>query len=137
MTKVVVHLQSPDIPEGTRTSMSTNSTSTNKGAGRPKPAHLDRTGSPVQVRTSLGFHLREFLAGSGNAGRLANEFFLVIPQDLSNGDHEPVHELPTEGETEAIPTTLLTEEMLPLRGTEPIESAPSVPGPFPRRLPVR
>jgi cysteine desulfurase / selenocysteine lyase len=112
--------------------MSTNTTSTNNGAGRPKTG---ASGSNHQSSTGaqeLRFPFATFpLPDPAKLERLANEFFLVMPQNLGNGGHGATPEYPIEAESETIPTTTLTEEMLPLRGTDPVESAPSIPGSLP------
>jgi cysteine desulfurase / selenocysteine lyase len=113
--------------------MSTNSTSTNNGAGRPKPGAPESNGRSGARELRLPFATFP-MPDPATLERLANEFFLVMPQDLSNGDHEETHEFPTGAESD-IPTTMLTEDMLPLRGTEAVESAPSVPGSLPSSPP--
>jgi cysteine desulfurase / selenocysteine lyase len=108
--------------------MSTNSTSTNNGAGRPKPGAPESNGVSGAGAQELRFPFATFpIPDEATLERLANEFFLVLPQNLGNGDNEHVPEPPTEAAESEIPTTLLTEEMLPLRGTEGVESAPSIP----------
>jgi len=58
--------------------------------------------------------------------RLANEFFLAMPHDLANGNGA---EVPSpDADAEEIPTTMFTEEMLPLRESPVAGWSPSVPG---------
>jgi hypothetical protein len=107
--------------------MSTNSTSTNTGAGRPKPGTPESNSRGGAGAQELRFPFATFpLPDEATLERLANEFFLVLPQNLGNGDNEHVPEPPTEAAESEIPTTLLTEEMLPLG----VESAPSIPASF-------
>lgn len=108
--------------------MSTNSTSTNNGAGRPKPGAPESNSGGGAGAQELRFPFATFpMPDEVALERLANEFFLVLPQNLGNGDNEHVPEVPTEGMESEIPTTMLTEELLPLRGTEGVEAAASLP----------
>jgi cysteine desulfurase / selenocysteine lyase len=116
--------------------MSTNTTSTNNGSGRPKPGAPESNGHSGAGARELRFPFATFpMPDPATLEKLANEFFLVIPEDLGNGDHEATPEYPMDAESETIPTTMLTEEMLPFRGTEATESAPSVPGSLPSSPP--
>ncbi len=108
--------------------MSTNTTSTNNGAGKPKPSALGSDGQPESGARELRFPFATFpMPDPATLERLANEFFLAMPKDLGNGDGALPLEFPGETESESIPTTKLTQEMLPLRGTEAMGTAPNVP----------
>jgi cysteine desulfurase/selenocysteine lyase len=63
--------------------------------------------------------------------KLANEFFLVLPKDLGNGNDTRASHPPEEVESDEIPTTMFPQELLPLRETAAVESAPGVPSPPP------
>jgi cysteine desulfurase / selenocysteine lyase len=116
--------------------MSTNTTSTNNGAGRPKPGAPESNGSLGSGAQELRFPFATFpMPDEATLERLTNEFFLVLPQNLGNGDNEHVPEVPTDAAESEIPTTMLTEEMLPLRGPEGPESPPSMPGSYPSTAP--
>jgi cysteine desulfurase / selenocysteine lyase len=109
--------------------MSTNTTSTSNGAGRPKPGAQDSDHRAGSGARDLRFPFATFpMPDPATLEKLANEFFLVMPQNLSDGDHEATPEFPTEAEPETIPTTMLTEDMLPSRGTQAVESPPNIPG---------
>ena len=115
--------------------MSTNTTSTNNGAGRPKPG-APESNSPSGGAQELRFPFATFpMPEEATLERLANEFFLVLPQNLGNGDNEHVPGVPTEAAESEIPTAMLTEDMLPLRGTDGMESAPSIPALLPSSPP--
>jgi cysteine desulfurase/selenocysteine lyase len=58
--------------------------------------------------------------------KLANEFFLVIPKDLANGDSEHVPASSEDYPSEEIPTTLFSQENLPLHETPVKEVSPSI-----------
>src|SRR5580704_9131648 len=99
--------------------MSTDSTSRNNGAGRPKPGARESNSSLGSGAQELRFPFATFpMPDEATLERLANEFFLVLPQNLGNGDNEHLPEVPAEAGGAEIPTTTLTEEMLPLRGPE-------------------
>jgi cysteine desulfurase / selenocysteine lyase len=116
--------------------MSTNTTSTNNGSGRPKPGAPESNGHSGTGARERRFPFATFpIPDPATLEKLANEFFLVIPQDLADGNHEATPDYPMGAESEAIPTTMLTEDMLPLRGTEGVESAPSVPASIPSTPP--
>ena len=112
--------------------MSTNTTNTNNGAGRPKsgasaPDH--KSGADAQ---ELRFPFATFpMPDPATLERLANEFFLVMPSHLGNGDSPAAHEIPSDAEPDTIPTTLFTEEMLPPPGTIPALPFSSVPASIP------
>jgi cysteine desulfurase / selenocysteine lyase len=115
--------------------MSTDTTSTNNGSGKPKPGASGSNHHAGTGAQELRFPFATFpMPDPATLERLANEFFLVMPQDLGNGDSHKTAEFP-EAHSESIPTTMLTEEMLPLRGTEAVESVPSVPGSLPSSPP--
>ena len=116
--------------------MSTNTTNTNNGAGRPKPGAPESDGVSGAGAQELRFPFATFpMPDEATLERLANEFFLVLPQKLGNGDNEHVPGVSAEEAESEIPTTMLTEEMLPLRGTEGMESAPSIPASLPSSPP--
>ena len=115
--------------------MSTNTTSTNNGSGngsnggsRPKSnASKSGKGSASGARYSPFGTLP--LPDPATLERLANEFFLAMPQHLSDEQalgHEIDDSLP-EFESEEIPTVMLTEEMLPVQSPYRAESSPSAP----------
>jgi cysteine desulfurase / selenocysteine lyase len=116
--------------------MSTNTTNTNNGAGKPKsgaPESNSRGGAGAQ---ELRFPFATFpMPDEATLERLANEFFLVLPQNLGNGDNEHAPEIAGEAAVPEIPTTMLSGEMLPLRPTEAVESAPSIPESLPSSPP--
>ena len=115
--------------------MSTNTTSTNNGAGKPSPCAPQSNSSLGAGAQELRFPFATFpMPDQATLEKLANEFFLVLPQHLGNGNNEHVPE-PTEAVESEIPTTLLTEEMLPLRGPEGMESPPSIPEAHPSTPP--
>jgi cysteine desulfurase / selenocysteine lyase len=116
--------------------MSTNTTSTNNGAGRPKGSKTGAHPQPGPGGAELRFPFATFpMPDAQTLERLANEFFLVVPSDMGNGDHESGVEFPEAGETESIPTTLLTEENLPRHGGEATEPPSSPPGSLPSSPP--
>jgi cysteine desulfurase / selenocysteine lyase len=118
--------------------MSTNTTNTNSsnGAGRSKPGAPESGHQTGKGAEELRFPFATFpMPDPATLERLANEFFLVMPQNLGNGDHESTPEFATNGESETIPTTMFTEEMLPLRGPDPSERQPSTPGSVPSSPP--
>lgn len=110
--------------------MSTNTTSTNNGAGngasRPKS-------SASKTATASGEGARYYPFGAiplpdpATLERLANEFFLAMPKDFVNG-HTVEESSSPEVESEEIPTVMFTEEMLPAQRASGFESAPGIPG---------
>jgi len=112
--------------------MSTNTTSTNNGGGRSKPSAPESSSPSGAGAPELRFPFATFpMPDQATLERLANEFFLVLPQNLGNGDNEHVPGVRREAAESEIPTTMLTEEMLPVRGIEGMESAPSIPASVP------
>ena len=116
--------------------MSTNTTNTNNGAGRPKPGPVVSDQGAVAGAQDLRFPFATFpMPDPATLERLANEFFLVVPRDLGKGDSAPLPDVPAEAESEEIPATMLTEEMLPLRGTEAVVPAPGISASLPSSPP--
>jgi cysteine desulfurase/selenocysteine lyase len=109
-------------------SMSTNTTNTNNGNGngatRPKSSAPKSSSVPGE-----GTKLYPFasipLPDPALLERLANEFFLVMPTDLANGDSGAAEAAPEEIESEEIPTTMFSET-LPLHDT-PVARPDSTP----------
>jgi len=117
--------------------MSTNTTSTNNGssngASRPKANAPKSAGGGVRTYPFATLPLPE----PEVIERLANEFFLSVPQDVSDVNHSPTHDAdpdfdsgnfestePGEGQ---IPVTMLSEDSLPLPHSPAAQSAPSYP----------
>jgi len=112
--------------------MSTNTTNTHNGAGRPKPGAPDTDRRPPAGAQELRFPFATFpMPDPATLERLANEFFLVMPSHLGNGDTPSAPEVSADTEPDVIPTTLFTEEMIPHRGNEVIESLPDVSASIP------
>jgi cysteine desulfurase / selenocysteine lyase len=109
--------------------MSTNTTNTNNGsrngASQPKPSH--QQSSPGEGTQRLPFASIP-LPDAALLEKLANEFFLVLPQDLDNGGSDFAHDVPAEPDAEEIPTTMFSEELLPFQETSLGESLPNRPG---------
>jgi cysteine desulfurase / selenocysteine lyase len=108
--------------------MSTNTTNTSNGNGNgatrpkssaPKSASVAGEGTKLHPFASIPLPDPVLLE------RLANEFFLVMPRDLANGDSGAASAAPEEIESEEIPTTMFSE-MLPLHDT-PAADSPSIP----------
>jgi cysteine desulfurase / selenocysteine lyase len=106
--------------------MSTNTTNTNNGtsngAGRPK------SDGPKSKKSGEGLKREPFasipLPDPALLEKLANEFFLVLPNDLANGNDAYDH--PAEADSDEIPTTMFTtEETIPLRETGGFEAGPT------------
>jgi len=125
--------------------MSTNITNTNNGssngASRPKASAPKAAGGGVRTYPFATLPLPE----PEVIERLANEFFLSVPRDVSDVDHPPSHDAAPDfgaadfdttdlGEGE-IPVTRLTEESLPLGKTPAIQAAPSYPASSPSSPP--
>lgn len=111
--------------------MSTNTTNTNNGGGRHKPGAPESNGHSGAGARELRFPFATFpMPDEATLERLANEFFLVLPQNLGNGENEHAQEISTEGAESEIPTTMLTEDMLGPHGSEGMDSPPSVPAPL-------
>lgn len=114
--------------------MSTNTTSTNNGTGngasRPKSG---ASKSSASKSTTSGEGARYYPFGTiplpdpATLERLANEFFLAMPQDLADGHSVEESSASPEIESEEIPTVMFTEEMLPVQRSSGFESAPSTP----------
>jgi cysteine desulfurase/selenocysteine lyase len=107
--------------------MSTNTTNTNNGNGNgasrpkssaPKSASVPGEGTKLYPFASIP------LPDPALLERLANEFFLVMPTDLADGDSGATA-APEEMESEEIPTTMFSEP-LPLHDTLGAGS-PSIP----------
>jgi len=110
--------------------MSTNTTNTSNGsqngASRPKASAPSSAAVPGE-----GTKLYPFasipLPDPALLEKLANEFFLVMPRNLADGDSGPaaaISEEPEEIASEEIPTTMFTEP-LPLRDTTVTREAPT------------
>ena len=116
--------------------MSTNTTNTNNGtsngASRPKK------GASKSAASGEGARYYPFgaipLPDPATLERLANEFFLAMPQDLANG-HSAEESSSPEIEAEEIPTVMFTEEMLPVQGRPGFESASGIPASAPSSPP--
>src|ERR1700685_3234368 len=108
--------------------MSTNTTNTSNGNGngasRPKSS-APKSASVAGEGTKLHPFASIPLPDPALLERLANEFFLVMPKDLANGDSGAASAVPEEIESEEIPTTMFSE-MLPLHDT-PVAGSPSTP----------
>jgi cysteine desulfurase/selenocysteine lyase len=107
--------------------MSINTTNTNSGNGNganrpkssaPKSASVPGEGTKLYPFASIP------LPDPALLERLANEFFLVMPKDLANGDSGAAA-TPEQVESEEIPTTMFSE-MLPIHDT-PVASPSSTP----------
>ena len=114
--------------------MSTNTTNTNNGtsngASRPKATKSTSPGEATLRYPFASIPLPE----PELLERLANEFFLVLPKDLANGNGTIAPSAPEQPESEEIPTTMFSEEFLPLQEIS-AESAPSVPASPPSTQP--
>jgi cysteine desulfurase / selenocysteine lyase len=112
--------------------MSTNIMSTNSngnGTGKTKPGAPGSGHAPGQVAQGLRFPFATFpIPDPATLERLANEFFLAMPRDLSDADMTVSP--PPQPETEDIPVTMF-EGPLPVRETSMVESAPSLPASSP------
>jgi len=125
--------------------MSTDITNTNNGASngasRPKANAPGTAGGGVRSYpfATIPLPAPEVIE------RLANEFFLSVPRDVSDVDHAPTHDAApdfdaadfdsaglAEGE---IPVTRLTEESLPLPHSPAVQSVPSFPASLPSSPP--
>jgi cysteine desulfurase/selenocysteine lyase len=125
--------------------MSTNITNTNNGtsngASRPK------AGAPKSTAAGGGGKSLPFatfpLPEPEVIERLANEFFLSVPRDMSYEDHsshdaEPDLDSPdfeTDTDGGEVPATMLTEDSLPLRQAPAMEPGLSVPASLPSAPP--
>ena len=119
--------------------MSTNTTNTNNGASNG--ASRPKSDGPKSKKSGEGLKRQPFasipLPDPALLEKLANEFFLVLPRDLSNGsdayDHAPDSD--SNSNFDEIPTTMFTgEESLPLRESGGIEAGPATgaaPSPTP------
>jgi cysteine desulfurase / selenocysteine lyase len=129
--------------------MSTNTTSTNNGHGNGASSPKSGSRSVKSGGGAKTFPFATFpLPEPAVIERLANEFFLSVPRDVSDVDHPP-----SEGDLSAydssdfdslnpssdeIPVTMLTEESLPLKqsptasspGSMPVSTPPTQPGPL-------
>jgi cysteine desulfurase/selenocysteine lyase len=114
--------------------MSTNTTNTNNGtsngASRPKAPKSAGLGEGTLRYPFASFPLPD----PGMLEKLANEFFLVIPKDLANGNSEHAS-VSGEYPSDEIPATLFTEENLPLHETPVKEVSPSIPASPPSTQP--
>ena len=116
--------------------MSTNTTNTHNGAGRPKPEAPGSDQRPTPGAQEVRFPFATFpMPDPATLERLANEFFLVMPSHLGNGDTPSAPEVSAEAVPDAIPTTLFTEEMIPPSGAHGVESFPDIPSSFPSSPP--
>jgi cysteine desulfurase/selenocysteine lyase len=109
--------------------MSTNTTNTNNGtsngASRPKSSAPKSAAVPGEGAQRFPFASIP-LPDPALLEKLANEFFLVLPKDLGNGNGAASHP-PEEVESDEIPTTMFSEELLPLHEMPEVESAWSLP----------
>lgn len=118
--------------------MSTNTTNTNNGtsngAVRPKSNAAKSAAEPGGGPQRHPFASIP-LPDPALLERLANEFFLVLPKDLANGNGNGLPDHPAEAETDEIPTTMFSEP-LPLHETGMVEPglsgsvSPTQPGPL-------
>jgi cysteine desulfurase/selenocysteine lyase len=110
--------------------MSTNTTSTNNGtsngASRPKSSASRSAAGPGEGAQRFPFASIP-LPDPALLEKLANEFFLVLPKDLGNGNGDVASHPPEDVESDEIPTTMFLEELLPLQETSAVESAPGIP----------
>ena len=117
--------------------MSTNTTSTNNGAGngasRPKSSTSKLAASAEGARHYPFGAIP--LPDPATLERLANEFFLAMPKDLANGHGVEESTSSPPVESEEIPTVMFTEEMLPVQRAPAFESAPSIPASAPSSQP--
>jgi cysteine desulfurase/selenocysteine lyase len=110
--------------------MSTNTTNTNNGTsnGASRPKSSARKSAAVPGEGAQRFPFASIpLPDPVLLEKLANEFFLVLPKDLGNGNGTIASHLPEEVESEEIPTTMFSEELLPLQEPSAVESAPNIP----------
>ena len=125
--------------------MSTNTTSTNNngngnGSHRPK-SDASKSGAsaaghlPAAGGQELRLPFATFpMPDPETLERLANEFFLVVPSDMDDGNGATAPEPLLGAEPDEIPRTMFTEETFPLR--EPgVQSVPSVPPSLPPSSP--
>ncbi len=111
--------------------MSTNTTNTNNGTsnGASRPKTSASRSAAVPGEGAKRFPFASFpLPEPELLEKLANEFFLVLPKDLGNGNGGAESHPPEDFESEEIPATMFSEELLPLQETPAVESAPGVPG---------
>ncbi len=117
--------------------MSTNTTSTNNGAGNG--ASRPKSSASKSAASAEGARHYPFgtipLPDPATLERLANEFFLAMPKDLANGHGVEESTSSPPVESEEIPTVMFTEEMLPLQRAPLFESAPSIPASAPSSQP--
>jgi cysteine desulfurase / selenocysteine lyase len=118
--------------------MSTNTTSTNNGAGngtsRPKSSASKSAGASGEGARYYPFGAIP-LPDPATLERLANEFFLAMPRDLANGHSVEDFASAPEVESEEIPSVMFTEEMLPVQRSHGFESAPRIPASLPSSPP--
>jgi cysteine desulfurase/selenocysteine lyase len=118
--------------------MSTNTTNTNNwtsnGGSRPK-SNPSKSNPSKSTASAEGAHYYPFgtipLPDPETLERLANEFFLAMPNDLANGHNVEESASSPEIESEEIPTVMFTEEMLPVQESPGFASSPSVPASAP------
>jgi cysteine desulfurase / selenocysteine lyase len=115
--------------------MSTNTTNTNNGNGRPQPGAPESARAPGKTGQENRFPFASFpMPAPETLERLANEFFLVMPQDLANGNGAPAAESSPEMEMESeeIPITTFPPgvELLPLQNVPRGETPASAPASF-------
>jgi cysteine desulfurase / selenocysteine lyase len=110
--------------------MSTNTTNTNNGtsngASRPKSSAQKSAAVPGEGAQRFPFASIP-LPDPALLEKLANEFFLVLPKDLGNGNGTVASHPPEELDSDEIPTTMFSEELFPLQETSAVESAPGIP----------
>jgi cysteine desulfurase / selenocysteine lyase len=108
--------------------MSTNTTNTNNGAGGHQNGVSKSARSGGEGTKSLPFATFP-LPDPETLERLANEFFLAVPRDIGNGNESFAPDFPEESaDGKEIPTTLLTEDTLPLQAPSPFSQSPDMPG---------
>lgn len=122
--------------------MSTNTTNTNNGNGQPRPGARESSRSPGKSGQESRFPFASFpIPDPATLERLANEFFLVMPQDLANGNGasplDSPAEMEMEMESEQIPVTTFPPgvDLLPFQDLPQVETPASVPVSFPSSPP--
>jgi cysteine desulfurase / selenocysteine lyase len=114
--------------------MSTNTTNTNNGTsnGASRPKSSAQKSAAIPGEGAQRFPFASFpLPDAALLERLANEFFLVMPKDLGNGNDTLASHPQEEVESDEIPTTMFSGESLPFQETSRVESAPNFPSPSP------
>ena len=117
--------------------MSTNTTSTNNGAGNG--ASRPKSSASKSAASAEGTRHYPFgaipLPDPATLERLANEFFLAMPKDLADGHGVEESTSSPPIESEEIPTVMFTEEMLPVQPAHGFESDSRIPASAPYSQP--